>query len=74
MAISWYNAGKECTKGEVRAKMVPPTSHCAARYMLPGDCHGPKGPRNDTVEAGQTHHRYCYKQQFTTIKRLSLII
>ena len=52
MAISWYNVRKECTKGEVQSKIVPLTKHCAIRYMLPGDCHGPKGPRNDAVVVG----------------------
>ena len=54
-----------CTKGEVRAKMIPSTSRCAFRYIIPGDCHGPKGPRNDTVTVTQVRSRYCAKQQFT---------
>ena len=65
MAISWYNARKECTKGEVRTKIVLLTSHCAIRYMLPGDCHGPKGPRNDTVVVGWAHHYYYCRQQLS---------
>ena len=66
------NSKKRCTKGEVRAKMAPSTSRCAFRYIIPGDCHGPKGPRNDTVTVTQVRSRYCAKQQFTLPNFLSL--
>ena len=41
-------------------------THCTALLeIVPGDCHGPKGPRNDTVVVAQVRNRYCAKQQFT---------
>ena len=58
------NSKNRCTKGEVRAKIAPSISRCAFRYIIPGDCHGPKGPRNDTVTVTQVRSRYCAKQQF----------
>ena len=40
-------------------------THCTALLeIVPGDCHGPKGPRNDTVVVTQLRNRYCAKQQF----------
>ncbi len=40
-------------------------THCTALLeIVPGDCHGPKGPRNDTVVVAQVRNRYCAKQQF----------
>ncbi len=32
--------------------------------IVPGDCHGPKVPRNDTVVVTQVRSRCCAKQQF----------
>ena len=47
-AISWYDS-----------------SVCyAVIKILPGDCHGPKGPRNDTVVEGELRSLYKDKQQF----------
>ena len=44
-------------------------THCTALLeIVPGDCHGPKGPRNDTVVVAQVRNRYCAKQQFTVPK------
>ena len=47
-AISWYD----------------PSVCCAEIKMLPGDCHGPKGPRNDTVVVGELRSLYKDKHQF----------
>ena len=42
-------------------------THCTALLeIVPGDCHGPKGPRNDTVVVAQVRNRYCANQQFTS--------
>ena len=52
VAISWYHF-----------------THCTALLeIVPGDCHGPKGPRNDTVTVTQVRSRYCAKQQFIFLK------
>ena len=37
---------------------------CAGIKMLPGDCHGPNGPRNDTVVVSGLRISYSAKQQF----------
>ena len=50
VAISWYH----------------PSTYSAETSIVPGDSHGPDGPRNDIVIGGWVHHRYCAKQQFTT--------
>ena len=42
---TWQSPGtildNSSTKGEERPNRVPSTSHCAFRYILPGDSHGP---------------------------------
>ena len=44
-------------------------THCTALLeIVPGDCRGPKGPRNDTVVVAQVRNRYCAKQQFISIR------
>ena len=48
VAISWYDL-----------------SVCYAGIKIPpGDCHGPKGPRNDTVVVGGLRSLYRGKKQF----------
>ena len=43
-------------------------THCTALLeIVPGDCHGPKGPRNDTVVVAQVRNRFCAKQQFISL-------
>ena len=42
-------------------RYYPPTCN-ALQSNIPGDCHGPKGPRNDRVVVTQVHHRCCCKQ------------
>ena len=51
MAISWYDL----------------SICCVGMKMLPGDCHGPNGPRNDTVAVGGLRSRYFGNQQFTSL-------
>ena len=47
-----------------------PFTHCAALLeIVPVDCRGPQGPRNDTVVVAQARNRYCAKQQFTVLFR-----
>ena len=41
--------------------------------MIPGDCHGPKGPRNDTVVVGELRSLYKGKQQFIITKVILML-
>ena len=54
--------------------LVPFIESTTIMYIAPGDCHGPKGPHNDTVVVGRVHRRYRCKQQFIFSNQLSYII
>ena len=51
VAISWYHL-----------------HHCIILpEVVPGDSHGPDGPRNDMEVGNWAHRRYCCKLQFTAV-------